>query len=262
MIEIGNAMANHARVICPVDTTESNKCGHCVARHMMLCSQVDKSGISELQDMSVSREFAKGSVIVEQDSEPTTVFIISKGILKLYRGLQHGERQITGFLGPGDILGGIKRDAVAYCTAQAVTKLHACAFDRREFLALLEKHADLCFAVLVAATDEIEAQNDHLVLLGRKRASERLAAFLLLVARRWDDTGGQETVAHLPMSRSDIADYLGLTIETVSRSFSFLRDKGLIQIPDQHTAVFDNLPALYDLAGFEDLPLHRVALGL
>lgn len=205
--------------------------------------------------------FQPRTTIFEQEYELDHVFVIVDGMVKLFRDLADGTRQITGFLGPGDILGGIKRSQGAHCTAESITEVSVCVFPRKDFEHLMQTHPSLCFMLLFAATDEIEAQNDHLILLGRKRASERLATFLLMMNHRWEhhQTDG---VVHLPMSRSDIADYLGLTIETVSRVFARFRDEGMIHLPEPHVVHLKNLAALYDLSGMEDAPMSRTAIGL
>lgn len=110
--------------------------------------------------------------------------------------------------------------------------------------------------------DEIEAQYDHTILLGKKRPPERLAAFLLLLSLRWK-TGDENTnLAQIPMSRGDIADHLGVTSETISRTFTRFKNAGLIQMPDKKSVLLKNVPGLQQLAGFEEMPAHRMAIGL
>jgi CRP/FNR family transcriptional regulator len=133
--------------------------------------------------------FTKGRVVFEQDSPLDYVFLITGGMVKLFRLLADGGRQVTGFLGPGDLLGGIKRSAGAYCTAQAIVDVTACVFPRAGFLRLLQEYPDLCFSLLITATDEIEAHNDHIILLGHRRVPQRLAAFLLVLGHRWKTNG-------------------------------------------------------------------------
>lgn len=211
--------------------------------------------------MAVGVRFRKGEVIFEQDENLAQIFVITRGLVRLYRLTSDGQRQITGFLGSGDLLGGIKRNAGAYCTAEAITDIEACAFDRKGFVPFLHGHPDLCLAFLIAATDEIEAQYVHSVLLARKQAARRLAAFLLIVARRWHAPEDGDTV-HIPMARADIADHLGLTIETVSRVFAQFKRQGLTELHGPKTVILKNLPALYELAGFEDFPERHMAMGL
>lgn len=250
--------------ICPADLG-ADSCDDCVARRISLCRQLDDEGVAAVSAISSTRRFDKGTIIFEQDRRFDHVFIITQGFVKLYRLLADGRRQVSGFLGPGDILGGIKRDSGANCTAETLTPTECCGFQREKFLDLLRRYPDLGNAFLFIATDEIEAQNDHMVLLGRKHAPERVAAFLVLMEYRYRQVRPsrvKSAVTPLPMSRGDIADHLGLTIETVSRVFADFRRRGLIDTPTQHDAVLTNLPALMEIAGIDGEPRPRVKLGL
>jgi CRP/FNR family transcriptional regulator len=212
--------------------------------------------------MSSKALFLKDSLLFEQDARLERVFFILKGMVKLYRLLPDGQRQITGFLGRGDVLGGIKRQAGAHCTAEAITDVRVCAFNRTEFLRFLQDHVDLCFRLLITATDEIEAQQDHITLLGRRRVGERLAAFLLVSNHRWPLNGGINPAVSLPMTRAEIADHLGQTVESVSRAFKQLKTLGYIDLPKPNLVILKNVPALYGLAGFDEMPAQHIALGL
>jgi CRP/FNR family transcriptional regulator len=241
---------------------DADDCRNCVVRHISLCSHVEKNDLDQLQSMSSKALFLKDSLLFEQETRIERVFVVLEGMVRLYRLLPDGQRQITGFLGPGDVLGGIKRQAGAHCTAQAITDVRVCAFKRADFLDFLHDHADLCFRLLITATDEIEAQQEHITLLGRRRVGERLAAFLLVSNHRWPLNGGVNPAVSLPMTRADIADHLGQTVESVSRAFKQLKTLGYIGLPKSNLVILKNLPALYGLAGFEELPKQHVSLGL
>jgi CRP/FNR family transcriptional regulator len=212
--------------------------------------------------MAVGMCFRKGDVIFKQGDELAYVYVLTQGLVRLYHLTVDAQRQITGFLGPGDILGGIKRSAETYCTAETITDVEACGFDRKGFIEFVHDHPDLCLNLLVAATDEIEAQYVHSILLARKQATRRLAAFLLIMARRWQSPGEDARTVRIPMGRADIADHLGLTIETVSRVFGQFKRQGLTELRGPKTVILKNMPALYDLAGFEDFPERHMAMGL
>ncbi len=183
-------------------------------------------------------------------------------MVKLYRDAPNGKRQITGFLGSGDILGSIKYRAGAHCTAESITELDVCAFQKELFSEFLQDHSALCFAMLVMAMDEIEAQYDHSILLGRKLAPERLAAFLLLLSRRWKRDDEDPDLVYTLMPRNDIADHLGVTSETISRTFTRFKAEALIRTLDNKSVLLKNVPRLQQLAGFEEMPSHRMSIGL
>ena len=212
--------------------------------------------------MSTTARFAKNRCLFERGGTLDVVFIITDGLIKFYQPLADGQRQIMGFLGPGDIVGGMQKDAGAHCTAEAITEVGACVLTRASFLRLLRDYPDLCFKLLSTATDVIKTQHDQMTLLGCKQGPERLAAFLLMINRRWTFDGTTGDVVLLPMSRTDIADHLGQTIESVSRAFRRLRTLGYIELSKPNRVTLKNIPALQDLAGLEELPAHGVWLSL
>lgn len=231
-------------------------------RELAICAHVDDAVLDELEAIATAMRFNSGDVIIAQKCDQNSVFVITDGLVKLYRETADGDRQITGFLGTEDVLGGIKRTSGAHCTAEAITDTVVCAFPRKKFLSLVEANSSLCFNLLFAATDEIEAQSDHITLLGCKRAPARLATFMLLLAHRWGVEEKEHVTLVLPLSRSDIADYLGLTVETISRTFAQFRQAGLIELLKPNVIYLNRVPTLYAMAGFDELPATRVGLGL
>jgi CRP/FNR family nitrogen fixation transcriptional regulator len=147
------------------------------------------------------------------------------GCVRTIKLMEDGRRQIGGFLLAGDCLGFDALDTHDFA-AQAVTDVVLRRYRRRETEALMERHASLARVLREMAARELRAAYDRILLLGRKTASERIATFLLEMAAR---QGGVGKVA-LPMSRTDIADHLGLTVETVCRMMTHLRRDGTIVI--------------------------------
>ncbi len=181
--------------------------------------------------MATTRRLNAGETLFYEGDPAQHVFTITEGTLKLYKLLSDGRRQITGFLLPGDFLG-LASSASYVSSAEAVTPLTICRFPRRQFMQLLEELPQLEKELLARASSELAEAQDRMLLLGRKTARERLASFLLRLADRRRPCA-PETIA-LSMSRADIADYLGLTIETVSRTFTSLKTDGIIGLADTH----------------------------
>ena len=264
MRELGRAMSHgngaSANGICS-DEHGDDKCVGCMMRQLSVCRHLSAAALEELKKSANFVTFAKSKLIVEQGEPLENVYFIRSGMVGLHRLLHNGDRRVTGFLGPGDILSGIKNRNGAYCTAMVISEVVACRFDRQNFISLLQSQSELGVIMLLTATDEIEAQNDHNILLSRKHVLERLAAFLLIVASRWEHHGQTDTL-NLPASRADIADYCGLTIESVSRGLTELRSKGVISMPTKSSIVLENSVALHDLAHIDDIPVGRVGVGL
>lgn len=222
-------------------------CANCGARPLGVCA--DLKG-HELQDMACNSETihleAGQSLVREGDNNPF-VFNVVEGTVKLYRLLPDGRRQITGFLFQGDFIGLGARAVSAY-TAEALTPLQACRFRRTDFDQLLGALPALEHRLVSLAGDELMAAQEQILLLGRKTAKERLASFLIRLSERQQQLGGEEGHVHLPMTRLDIADYLGLTIETVSRVMTQLKTSGLIRLLAGNDIVLSDPEALKDLA--------------
>ena len=176
------------------------------------------------------------------------VFEIVKGVLRLYKLMPDGRRAITGFLFPGEILGVSVKDRYLY-SAEAVTQVRLQRYPRALLHANLAKSPGLSREVLAMACDELSAAQDQVLLLARKSAYERIASFLLSVARRMSADGEPVREIELPMTRLDIADYLGLTIETVSRALTKLKADGLIALPTAHKVVLRRINDLMVAAG-------------
>lgn len=175
------------------------------------------------------------------------VFNVTAGTVRLSKMLADGRRQVTGFLSPGDFLGIAYSDTYAY-TAEAVTPLSLCRFRREKLEALFDEMPGLEKRVLGVASNELRAAQDQMLLLGRKTAQEKLSTFLWKWSNGMIDENCVEAEIDLPMNRTDIADYLGLTTETVSRTFTRLVKDGLLKLPSTHKVVLCDTGRLEELA--------------
>jgi CRP/FNR family transcriptional regulator len=138
----------------------------------------------------------------------------------------------VGFALPGDFLGLALQDRYGVA-AEAVNQVRVCRFARSAFSSFVDGKPHLLRRLHEFAGHELSLAQDQMLLLGRRSADEKLAAFLLNLQSRYGRIGSASVLVPLPMSRQDIADYLGLTIETVSRTFTkFARDKLLVIVPD------------------------------
>jgi CRP/FNR family transcriptional regulator, anaerobic regulatory protein len=203
----------------------------CTVRPLAVCGALTRDQVPCLAAIARGAQLDAGEALFYEDDPATEVFTVTRGMLKLSKLLPDGRRQITGFLTPGDYLGLAFAERYVY-SAEAVTPVRICRFPRSAFLGLLEQFPALEKALFGRAATELAAAQQQMLLLGCKTARERVASFLLQLAER---QGAEEgAVVDLPMTRTDIADYLGVTIETVSRTLSSLRKAGLIALPDLH----------------------------
>lgn len=218
-----------AERMAEITIADVDPCGACGARPLGVCAELSGPELQKMSCASVTISLGAGDTLFHEGDENPFIFNVVEGALKLYRLLPDGRRQITGFLFRGDFLGLSGRGPSSF-TAQALTSLKACRFRRGEFDRLLAALPALERRLVSMAGDELLAAQEQIVLLGRKTARERLASFLVRSAERQTALGGQKNVVHLPMSRLDIADYLGLTIETVSRTLTQLKTSGFIKL--------------------------------
>ena len=209
-----------------------NGCDECRVRPFSICAALAPSELDELDRISHTRALPAKAMLFDQGEMADTVFNLVEGMVRLYKSLPDGRRQIVGFALPGDFLGLalMERYGIA---AEAVTVIKVCRFARPAFLNYVDGKPHLLRRLHEFAGHELSLAQDQMLLLGRRTADEKIAAFLLGLQQRYARTGALTVHVPLPMSRQDIADYLGLTIETVSRTLTkFARDKIIVVVPD------------------------------
>jgi CRP/FNR family transcriptional regulator len=223
-------------------------CGHCDARPYSVCNAIGEPDLARLAAIAVVTEVPGGITFIAEAGAAHSFFNITRGTAKLFKLLPDGRRQITGFAGVGHFLGLAVSDTYAF-SAEAIDTVRFCRFPRARLRALLDSFPAMEKRLLEVASNELVAAQEQMLLLGRKTARERLASFLVMQSRQGMPCHHPRTRFALPMTRSDIADYLGLTIETVSRTLTRFRAEGLIEIPGQSELVILHRRALEVLAG-------------
>ncbi len=227
----------------------ADSCVQCDARPFSVCKAISDSDLARLATAAIVTEVAAGSTFIEEAEPAHSFFNITGGTAKLFKLLPDGRRQITGFAGVGHFLGLAVSDTYAF-SAEAIEPVRFCRFPRARLRRLLDDFPAMEKRLLEVAGNELVAAQEQMLLLGRKTARERLASFLVAQSRQGVACQRQPRMRFaLPMTRSDIADYLGLTIETVSRTLTKFRSEGLIEIPGQSELLILNRRALESLAG-------------
>lgn len=212
--------------------SEVTDCATCDVRALAVCAAMAPSELPELD--AIVRHVAHGakSTFIHQGEEARAVFSVTKGVVRLYKMLSDGRRQVIGFAMPGDFLGLALHNRYGF-SADAVDDVTLCRFDRVEFDRLITDKPHFLRRLHEFATHELVIAQEQMMLIGRRSAEERLAAFLVGMRGRWARITAPSVTIQLPMQRLDIADYLGLTIETVSRTLTKLaRDKIILIVPD------------------------------
>lgn len=203
-----------------------------------------------LSRASLRRAEAREFLFAEGDAA-THMYRVETGAVALYKVLLDGRRQILSFAYPGDLIGlGARGEHVI--TAQAIkpTRLRCLPLAAVHQSARLDPMLGL--KLYEALANELAATRDLMLTTGQRSATERVAAFLLAFSRRNERNGNDPISFELPMTRNDIGDFLGLTIETVSRTFTRLRMLELIALPHSNHVRLVDVAKLHAIAGGED----------
>lgn len=192
--------------------------------------------------MGAPMRFSRNTEIYGEDEPAEYLYQVVSGAVRTYKVLEDGRRQICAFYLPGDLFGFEAGDA-HMASAEAIGETHVLVVKRVAIMNRADHEKDLSRQLWEATAQELRRFQEHMLLL-IKSAEERVAGFLVEMARRVAKTASVE----LPMSRQDIADYLGLTIETVSRTFTQLEHSGLIALPTSRRVELRNYNALKQLS--------------
>jgi CRP/FNR family transcriptional regulator len=189
-----------------------------------------------------------GQALFWEGDAAAHVFRVTEGCVRLYRILPDGRRAVTGFAFAGEFLA-LSCPKAYSCTAEAVTRVRLQRLSRGRFHAIVDESCDLRGQLMAQLCEEMACAQHHLIVLGQLSAEERVANFLTAAARRTEDGTIRASSIELPMSRLDIADYLGLTIETVCRVISKFKREGVIALHGRHSIAVRRTADLRDLAG-------------
>jgi CRP-like cAMP-binding protein len=197
-----------------------------------------------LKTVGTSLSLSRGDRIYAEGDDTDAWYRIVSGTACTYRIMPDGRRQIGAFLHPGDFFGFEAGQSHRFA-AEALGEVQAVRYPRSRLERLATQDADFGRHLRDIACQRLDAAHDQLLLLGRKTALEKVASFLLEMMRH----ATADTALHLDMSRGDIGDYLGLTLETVSRMFSQMRQMGAIALPTTHSVRILDRTTLTGIAG-------------
>lgn len=251
----------HRRLISPRKLAQRSpndlheRCTDCAIRHRAVCTYCGPAELEQLDAFKFYRSYFPGQEIVAAGEETEFLGSVVEGVVSLSKMTPDGRRQTVGLMFSSDFIGRPMRLAAPF-DAVALTPVRLCLFSRSRFTQFLNGSPALEKRLLEITLDELDAAHDWLLLLGRKNARERIATFLCIVARRAAALENQQPddglTFELPLTREAVADYLGLTLETVSRQITALRKAGVIDLIDAHHIHVPNYLSLQDMAGGDD----------
>ena len=205
------------------------RCSLCKIRSYSFCRCLNDDQLEIFSKVSFEKKFTDKENIFLQNDPSTHLYNITEGNVKIYQLLDDGRIQIIGFLYPGDFFGTYKNNKYNY-SAEAIGNLRVCVFDQRVLDKYMDQNPILAKELLNETSYELTLAQDRMTVMGRLNAIEKIAIFLINISNQRKRIGWQSNPISLSMARQDIADYLGLTIETVSREISKLKTSNIIKI--------------------------------
>jgi CRP/FNR family transcriptional regulator, anaerobic regulatory protein len=210
-------------------------CEACTARHRGICGALSDGQLRELASRSVKRKIESGRILQADGEQVSGYANLLQGVVKLSKIMADGRQQIVGLQFPPDFVGRpFGRES--RLSAEAVSAVELCTFPRAVLENMLERHPELERRLFEQTLLELDDARDWLLALGRKTARERVASLIHMVAKHTPPESLHEGKApgslrfDLPLTRADMADFLGLTIETVSRQITRLRQDGIVDL--------------------------------
>ncbi|SIT91454.1 CRP/FNR family transcriptional regulator, anaerobic regulatory protein [Yoonia rosea] len=228
-------------------------CNDCPIRYSAVCSKCEPDELLQLEEIKYYRTYAAGQPIFFGGDPLEFVGSVVSGVSSLMRTLPDGRVQMVGLLLPGDFMGRPNRDTID-CDVVAETDVMLCCFRRKPFEKMILDTPHVGQRLLEMTLDELDAAREWMLVLGRKTAREKIASLLHMIAVRMASLQPGETAETtftLPITRETMANYLGLTIETVSRQMSALKKDGLIAFDERRDIRVPDLDALRAETGEE-----------
>ena len=227
-------------------------CVNCPIRHRAVCARCEPDELAHLEQIKYYRSYEPGQNMIWSGDRMDFVASVVTGVATLSQTMEDGRTQMVGLLLPSDFIGRPGRENAPY-DVTAVSAVTVCCFRKRPFEDLMVSTPHIGQRLLEIALDELDAAREWMLLLGRKTAREKIASLIAIIARR--DAEAKATLARgamtvdLPLTRESMADYLGLTLETVSRQISALKRDGVIRLEGKRQIVVPSLNRLLSETG-------------
>lgn len=227
------------------------KCADCPIRHRAVCARCETDELEELDTIKYYRSYEAGQPIVWAGDKMDFVGSVVSGVATLTQTMEDGRTQMVGLLLPSDFVGRPGRDGAAY-NVVATNNVMMCCFRKKPFEEMMGRTPHIAHRLLEMTLDELDAAREWMLVLGRKTAREKIASLLSIIARRdasLENGPSGRVELELPLTREAMADYLGLTLETVSRQVSALKKSGVIELEGKRHVIVPDMSRLMEEAG-------------
>ncbi|MEQ1770940.1 MAG: helix-turn-helix domain-containing protein [Devosia sp.] len=222
-------------------------CRSCEARHRGLCGALEVDELVELARHTRKGKYDTGAELSGEATPIETYANVMHGVVRLTKGLPDGRQQVVGLQFAPDFVGRLY-GTEHLVSAEAASDVELCVVPRPALEEMIKRKPALEHRLMQQALRELDEARDWMLMLGRKSAPEKVATFLVLIATHLDP-GAETATFELPLTRGGMADYLGLTIETVSRQLTRLKEKRLIVLTGRRGIIISNMDGLRDEAG-------------
>jgi CRP/FNR family transcriptional regulator len=223
-------------------------CRSCEARHGGMCGAMTPEQLTELSRYTTRKTIESGAEFHGQGQAVSSYANILKGVVKLTKVMEDGRQQIVGLQFAPDFIGRpFARESAL--TAEAATDIEVCAVSKQALERMVRNNPELEHRLHNQALQELDDARDWMLTLGRKTAKEKVASFLHFLACNYDPEGADVIKFDIPLTRQEIADFLGLTIETVSRQMTLLRQENVINVVNNRAVTIPDMERLAEFAG-------------
>ncbi|MDB5658135.1 MAG: transcriptional regulator [Cypionkella sp.] len=238
------------------DLKFQQNCANCPIHYRAICAMCEPDELRLLEDIKFYRSFEAGQTVIWAGDRMNFVASVVTGVATLTKTMEDGRTQMVGLMLPSDFVGRPGRDTTPY-NVTAVTDLLMCCFRKKEFEAMMVRTPHIAHRLLAMTLDDLDAAREWMLLLGRKTAREKIASLLGIIARRDAEltkaVAARSIAFDLPLTRTAMADYLGLTLETVSRQITALRNDRVIVLQGLRHVIVPDLRRLIAEAGSDDV---------
>jgi len=231
-------------------------CRDCPIRHRAVCARCEPDELERLEAVKYYKTYSAGQTVIWSGDRLEFVASVVSGVATLSQTMEDGRKQMVGLLLPSDFIGRPGREHASF-DVTAVSDITICCFRRKPFEELLVSTPHVSQRLLEMALDELDAAREWMLVLGRKTAREKIASLIAIIARRDEKakealSRGKPLTVSLPLTREAMADYLGLTLETVSRQVSALKKAGVIELAGKRQITIPDFGRLMDETGDDD----------
>lgn len=236
-----------------MSSCDTHSCETCTGKYCAtkapIFSMLDKEQIGEVTSLIVRRKYKKGQIIFFEGDVSDKFYIINKGKIKIYKYTKEGKEQILYILSEGDFMGylSLLKKSTFEFNAEALEDVGVCILTKDSFDTILKKTPEISLKILENLHDRIVSLEDLVQRLSTKDIEARIAGILVSFAKDFGEMQGSEIIIDLPLSREEMANYIGVTRETISRKLTSMQDDGIIQLIGNKKIAIKNLEYLKDL---------------